>query len=141
MENPASFSGTDKLGKNSPAERLDDPRDSQKLLGGQMLDAKIPLGKVLTSFTYRDDPEGVGKWRNVCEVRAPMNGTILKIGVKEGEHVTKNAPLAVIEAMKMETIIKSPCDGVVASVRSREGVSTKQGQSLLEILENQTGQG
>ncbi|RQX75174.1 biotin-requiring enzyme domain-containing protein [Toxoplasma gondii CAST] len=136
METGDSFSGTEHLGKTSSAERMDDPHDGQSLSGGRMLGAKLPLGKVLTSFTYRDDPEGARKQRNVCEVRAPMNGTVIKVAVKEGEHVTKNALLAVMEAMKMETVIRSPYNGIVTSVRSREGVSTKQGQSLLEILED-----
>ncbi|KEP66722.1 UNVERIFIED_CONTAM: biotin-requiring enzyme domain-containing protein [Hammondia hammondi] len=134
--NSFSFSGTEQSGKTSSAERTDDPHDGRGFSGGRMLGAKLPLGKVLTSFTYRDDPEGARKQRNVCEVRAPMNGTVIKVAVKEGEHVTKNALLAVMEAMKMETVIRSPCNGMVTSVRSREGVSTRQGQSLLEILED-----
>lgn len=55
-------------------------------------------------------------------VLAPMPCKILRVEVEEGQRVTKDQPLVVIESMKMETVIRSPQDGVVARIVHRQGV-------------------
>ena len=49
-------------------------------------------------------------------VLAPMNGAIQDVLVQPGDVVTKGQPLVVMLAMKMETVLKAPRDGVVATV-------------------------
>jgi 3-methylcrotonyl-CoA carboxylase alpha subunit len=56
-------------------------------------------------------------------VLAPMPCKVLRMDVKEGDVVKKDQVLAIIESMKMETVIRSPVDGVIARVVRREGVS------------------
>ena len=56
-------------------------------------------------------------------VLAPMPCKILKVHVEEGDSVKKDQPLVVIESMKMETVIRSPQDGIVSRVVHRQGVS------------------
>ena len=56
-------------------------------------------------------------------VLAPMPCKILRVEVTEGDKVKKDQPLVVIESMKMETIIRSPQDGIVSRVVHRQGVS------------------
>jgi 3-methylcrotonyl-CoA carboxylase alpha subunit len=41
-------------------------------------------------------------------LNAPMNGTIVSVQVKAGDQVLENAPLLVMEAMKMEHTIRAP---------------------------------
>lgn len=53
----------------------------------------------------------------VNEVKAPMPGLVLRLLVEEGHAVKKGDPLLVLEAMKMENIIKSAGDGVVKSIK------------------------
>lgn len=55
-------------------------------------------------------------------VLAPMPCKILRVEVEEGQQVTKDQPLVVIESMKMETVIRSPQDGIVAKIVHRQGV-------------------
>ena len=55
-------------------------------------------------------------------VLAPMPCRILRVQVEEGQRVAKDQPLLVIESMKMETVIRSPQDGVVAKIVHRQGV-------------------
>jgi len=43
---------------------------------------------------------------------APMNGTMISVLVKAGDTVSKNQPLVIMEAMKMEHTIKAPSDGI-----------------------------
>jgi 3-methylcrotonyl-CoA carboxylase alpha subunit len=55
-------------------------------------------------------------------VLAPMPCKILRVHVSAGQTVHKDQPLVVIESMKMETVIRSPADGVVRRVVHGEGV-------------------
>jgi 3-methylcrotonyl-CoA carboxylase alpha subunit len=56
-------------------------------------------------------------------VVAPMPCKVLRVDVQEGETVKKDQALVVIESMKMETIIRSPHDGVVKKIVHSQGVS------------------
>ena len=56
-------------------------------------------------------------------VLAPMPCKVLRVEVEEGQEVKKDQPLVVIESMKMETVIRSPHDGVVKRVVHGKGVS------------------
>lgn len=47
------------------------------------------------------------------QMRAPMPGTVLKLCVANGMRVKKGDVILVLEAMKMENDIASPCDGVI----------------------------
>lgn len=56
-------------------------------------------------------------------VLAPMPCKILRVEAKAGDHVKKDQVLVVIESMKMETVIRSPQDGVISRVVHQQGVS------------------
>ena len=66
-------------------------------------------------------------------VPSPMMGIVFKLKVKVGDKVTKNQEIAVLEAMKMENSIISPCDGTVASIAVKEQESVSEGQVLMTI--------
>src|ERR1035437_287512 len=46
----------------------------------------------------------------ISEIKAPMPGMVLKVFVKEGMEIKKGDNLFILEAMKMENIIKAPAD-------------------------------
>jgi pyruvate carboxylase len=58
---------------------------------------------------------------NPKEVGAPLQGSLSKILVKEGQKVNKNEPMFIIEAMKMETTVTANTDGEVERVVLKEG--------------------
>src|SRR6478609_6268767 len=64
----------------------------------------------------------------INEVKAPMPGLVLRVLVTEGQAVKKGDALLVLEAMKMENIIKSMGEGVVKTikVKPREVVDKNQ---------------
>lgn len=64
---------------------------------------------------------------------APMPGLVLKVLVREGEHVRAHQALIVLEAMKMEHSIEAPHDGIVKSVRVVEGGRVAEGDILVEM--------
>jgi pyruvate carboxylase len=67
------------------------------------------------------------------EVGSPLQGRLSKILVKEGEKVQKNTPLFTIEAMKMESTILAPKDGVVNQIVLKDGDLIEQDDMVLEI--------
>lgn len=67
------------------------------------------------------------------ELKAPMPGLVLKMLVKEGDAVKKNDPLLVLEAMKMENVIKSTGDAVVKKIHVQEHAAVEKGQLLLSF--------
>ncbi|WP_166986008.1 acetyl/propionyl/methylcrotonyl-CoA carboxylase subunit alpha [Canibacter zhoujuaniae] len=66
-------------------------------------------------------------------VTAPMQATIVKVPVEDGQRVTKGELVAVLEAMKMEQSIFAPHDGVVHSVDAPIGQTVPNGHVLLVV--------
>jgi biotin carboxyl carrier protein len=69
----------------------------------------------------------------VSELKAPMPGLVLKVFVEEGASVQKGDNLFILEAMKMENIIKSPTDAIIKSVKIAPGDKVEKGQILLQF--------
>jgi acetyl-CoA/propionyl-CoA/long-chain acyl-CoA carboxylase, biotin carboxylase, biotin carboxyl carrier protein len=67
------------------------------------------------------------------EVRAPMQGTIVRVAVKEGDTVKAGDLLCVLEAMKMENHISSPRDGTVTQINVAAGQNVETGSTLIAI--------
>jgi biotin carboxyl carrier protein len=70
----------------------------------------------------------------VSEIKAPMPGLVLKLFVSEGTEVKKGDNLFILEAMKMENIIKSPADVTVKTVKIKPGDKVEKGQVLLTFM-------
>ncbi|MFM9951834.1 MAG: biotin/lipoyl-containing protein, partial [Saprospiraceae bacterium] len=67
------------------------------------------------------------------EVGAPLQGNLSKIFVKEGDVVEVNAPLFVIEAMKMESTITAPMAGKVKKIHLKEKTLVDQMDLVVEM--------
>jgi acetyl/propionyl-CoA carboxylase alpha subunit len=70
-----------------------------------------------------------GKKKGV-RVRSQMPGKIVRIEVKPGATVEKGDALLVMEAMKMENIIRAPQAGVIAAVKVQVGQAVETGADL-----------
>ncbi|HEY6556050.1 MAG TPA: urea carboxylase, partial [Polyangiaceae bacterium] len=66
-------------------------------------------------------------------VRAEVTGSVWQLLVKPGDRVRQGDRLVILEAMKMETEVVAPCDGVVASVRCAPGTMVNAGTALLVL--------
>lgn len=64
---------------------------------------------------------------------APMPGTVVRIAAGPGEQVTAGTPVVVIEAMKMEHVIKAPAAGVVTAVEVTVGQTVDTGTRLARV--------
>jgi acetyl-CoA/propionyl-CoA carboxylase biotin carboxyl carrier protein len=68
-------------------------------------------------------------------VKAPMQSTIVKVAVAEGDKVVKGDLLLVLEAMKMEQPLVAHKDGVVASMNASVGLTVASGHLLMNIAD------
>ncbi|HEX9159570.1 MAG TPA: acetyl/propionyl/methylcrotonyl-CoA carboxylase subunit alpha [Rhizomicrobium sp.] len=63
----------------------------------------------------------------------PMPGLIVSVNVSEGQEVKAGETLAVVEAMKMENVLRSERDGTVETIRVREGDTLAVDDVILEF--------
>ena len=66
-------------------------------------------------------------------VKAPMQATIVKLAVEDGQHVIKGDLVVVLEAMKMEQPIQAHKDGVIGGIDANPGTTVSAGHQLLTI--------
>jgi biotin carboxyl carrier protein len=69
----------------------------------------------------------------VKEVKAPMPGMVLKVLVAENDEVQKDSPLVILEAMKMENVIKSPAAGKIKKIGIQQGQAVEKNALLVEF--------
>ena len=65
------------------------------------------------------------------EVLAPMPGKVLSVEVSVNETIEEGQALLVLEAMKMENVIRAPRAGIIASVGVEDGVAVEKGVALV----------
>lgn len=66
-------------------------------------------------------------------LKAPMPGLIRGIAVKPGDSVKKGDPLLILEAMKMENVIKAAGDGTIDTILVSEGTAVEKGALLIKF--------
>ena len=78
---------------------------------------------------------GVVSSATVDSVKAPMQATVVKLAVKDGDRVVKGDLLLVLEAMKMEQPITAHKDGTINSVSATVGATVSSGHVLLNVID------
>jgi len=66
-------------------------------------------------------------------VRCPMPGLVVSIAVAEGQEVKAGETLAVIEAMKMENVLRAERDGIIKEIRVKQGDSVAVDAVIMEF--------
>ncbi|GAW24503.1 hypothetical protein ANO14919_140900 [Xylariales sp. No.14919] len=135
VSSPTSSAGKATLSTVFPETRIDttvvqDANNDNKITIFQH-GGKTELS--LVSPTWYE--KALGLKEVAASVAAPMPCKILKNEVKEGDKVVKGAPLVVIESMKMETVIRSPQDGIIKRLAHKEGDKCKAG-TILVVFED-----
>jgi 3-methylcrotonyl-CoA carboxylase alpha subunit len=71
------------------------------------------------------------------DLSSPISGKVVSVKVKNGDPVKKGDVLMVIEAMKMEYLIRAPFDGKVKKVNFKEKDQIEIGQSTVELTKKE----
>jgi acetyl-CoA/propionyl-CoA carboxylase biotin carboxyl carrier protein len=66
-------------------------------------------------------------------IQAPMQGTIVKVLVEEGQVVAADEPVCILEAMKMESEVRSQKAGTVSEIRVQAGQTVRSGDTLISV--------
>jgi acetyl/propionyl-CoA carboxylase alpha subunit len=66
-------------------------------------------------------------------LEAPMPGKVIAVSVTVGQTVAQGDPLVIVEAMKMETVVRAPRDGRVRAVPVAAGERVAPGVVLVEL--------
>lgn len=70
---------------------------------------------------------------NPCHIGAQMPGSVTEVKVAIGDKVKANQALLITEAMKMETTVQAPFDGVIKRITVASGDAIATGDLLIEI--------
>lgn len=64
---------------------------------------------------------------------SPMPGTLVSVSVKEGQAVQAGQQVAVVEAMKMQNVLRAPKDGIVKRLGAVPGSPLRVDQVIVEF--------
>ena len=90
----------------------------------EIKDNSVQVMVVARAKVDKEDPKQIG---------ATMPGTVLKVLVQKGGRVKKGEPLLVTEAMKMETTLQAPFDGMVKEICVKAGEAIRTDDLLMEL--------
>ena len=130
-----------RLAAGSDPEEKEDARQG---LAGTRLNTNDPLavlelGRSGAPVAADNEPEllssAVEGPEGSVPVPAPLQGTIMELSVSEGELVTRGQELVVMDAMKMEHVIKAPVSGLVLLVTAEAGDAIVENHPILFIDE------
>lgn len=85
------------------------------------------LDQLISSFGFE---KSIPK---VNDLKSSMPGKVIKILINKGGSVEENEPVLILEAMKMENLVKSPISGEIASINVQEGDTINKGDILLKF--------
>jgi acetyl-CoA/propionyl-CoA carboxylase biotin carboxyl carrier protein len=129
----------------APAQS-DETSERQSLVvevGGKRLEVSLPGDLVLgggggrgaKAAPKRSRKGAGGSGATGDSVVAPMQGTIVKVAVEEGQTVSEGELVVVLEAMKMEQPLNAHKSGVVKALAAEVGSTVSSGTVLLEIAD------
>jgi biotin carboxyl carrier protein len=102
---------------------------------GEAVYVDSPLGSAEFFEVERfPDPQGA---EEAGSLHAPMPGTVVRVEVEEGQLVRAGAVVVVLEAMKMEHVVRAPIAGIVASLHAEVGVTVDTGHVLAVVHEEE----
>ena len=116
------------------------PRQSVVVeVGGKRIEVSLPtrmLGAAAATAAVAPPRRNAGTVTATAtgdSVKAPMQATIVKVAVADGDHVVKGDLVLVLEAMKMEQPLTAHKDGTIADVNATVGTTVSSGHLLLNI--------
>jgi acetyl-CoA/propionyl-CoA carboxylase, biotin carboxylase, biotin carboxyl carrier protein len=121
---------------------IDEPAERNKVVvevNGKRLEVSLPGEFGMTSNSQTAVPTAKKRERKKAaaasgdSVSAPMQGTIVKVEVTEGQEVQAGELIVVLEAMKMEQPLTAHKAGTITGLNAEVGTTVPAGTSLCEI--------
>jgi biotin carboxyl carrier protein len=100
------------------------------------IDGEVQTTTIIDPIKARREAVGGGGAINLdgpVPIESMMPGKIIAVKVKVGDEVKTDQDIVVLEAMKMENVLKSPKDGKVTEVNVKEGDSVESGTKLVVV--------
>jgi len=129
-------------GETAEAE---EPEERQKVtveVGGRRLEVVLPggLGGLAAGAGTAKKPKRAAKKSGSAasgdSVTSPMQGTIVKVTVEEGQEVAEGDTIVVLEAMKMEQPLKAHKAGIVTSLQAEVGATVTNGAVICDLKDS-----
>jgi biotin carboxyl carrier protein len=129
--------GRARIGRGATSVRIDgravelwlegDPPEVGVIADGRRFFAKVESERMRIRAAAKPGRSGEGA------VKSPMPGRVLRVLVKEGDEIAEGAPVAVVEAMKMENELAATRAGKVQKIHVAPGATVEGGAVLVEI--------
>ncbi|MGH3371838.1 MAG: biotin/lipoyl-containing protein, partial [Nocardioidaceae bacterium] len=122
-----------------------EPEERQRVtveVGGRRLDVVLPAGfaaatgggaAVGAAKKPKREKKKAGAAASGDALASPMQGTIVKVGVADGDEVAEGDVVVVLEAMKMEQPLKAHRAGTVTGLKAEVGATVSSGEVICEI--------
>ena len=129
------------LAAQDPAS-VAEPSDREKLtveVDGKRLEVTVPRRAPVSTARSAERPRRASRQAAAAPAKdtliTPMQGTIIKIAVAEGQQVHAGDPVVVLEAMKMEQPLTAHKDGTIAGLSVSIGQTVTSGEPICQITD------
>lgn len=129
------------LGNNRYNVIIDGKSISVEVISNQDKNPQIKINGKLYNPVIKDETDillerlglNIKAKKEVKELKAPMPGLVLDIRVEVGQQIKEGDPLIVLEAMKMENVLKSPSNVTIKSIAVAKGDAIDKNTLLISF--------
>ena len=123
-------------GETAEAEETTSPQTYTVEVDGRRLEVALPADLIIGAGGRKKKKRrrsAAAAAASGNTIAAPMQGTVIKVNVAEGDEVAEGDVVAILEAMKMENPVKAHKSGTVAALTATEGAQVTKNDVLMEI--------